>query len=115
MIGKSGVDFECILDKRYCCCCCCCCCCYCFCYCFCRGFYPKGGGQVTLLSKPIDRSLSSFEITTKGVITKIDVEVFTAGGVPRRVKLLIVIKRVIKVISIMCRWDTRCVRLLRIH
>ena len=89
MIGKSGVAFDCSIDRRY----------RCFCYLshfivvsflLIRGFYPRGGGQVTLIPKPV-KVISPIVVALRGDINSIEIEAFTAGVLAKRVSFFFIV------------------------
>ncbi len=50
-----------------------------------RGFFPKGRGEVEVMSTPIDGNLTSVDLTERGTVMKITARAFTAGAIPNRV------------------------------
>lgn len=61
---------------------------YCFmkAVCFFRGYYPKGGGKITVEIPPVQH-LNSVELVDPGKVTKIWGTAFTAGNCPYAVSL----------------------------
>lgn len=54
--------------------------------CFFRGYYPKGGGKITVEIPPVQH-LNSVELVDPGKVTKIWGTAFTAGNCPYAVSL----------------------------
>jgi RNA 3'-terminal phosphate cyclase (ATP) len=50
-----------------------------------RGYYPKGGGEVILITTPI-KELNPINFENRGSIDKITGKSWTAGAVPKHVR-----------------------------
>ncbi|XP_042322055.1 RNA 3'-terminal phosphate cyclase isoform X1 [Sceloporus undulatus] len=62
-----------------------------------RGYYPKGGGEVTIRMSPV-KQLSPITLTDRGTVTKIHGRAFVAGALP------------IKIAKDMASAAVRCIR-----
>ena len=50
-----------------------------------RGYYPRGGGEVYLKSKPLASTLNPINITEFGTLTRIYGRAFVAGALPIKI------------------------------
>ncbi|XP_063962676.1 RNA 3'-terminal phosphate cyclase-like [Lytechinus pictus] len=63
MVQKFGINYECRIVRR--------------------GYYPKGGGEIQVIARPV-RDLSPITLTEVGSVTRVTGRAFVAGTLPRK-------------------------------
>lgn len=65
MAARMGIEFEIDVERR--------------------GFYPRGGGQVSLSTKPVDGQLKPLVVEERGKVTSVRLSAFSGGNMPEHV------------------------------